>query len=84
MKTGIVNWGHARSNDLIHWETLPIAIKPYEKGDIFSGCCDIDKNRVSRIIPNFVNYRDESKVPLIAIYTLHKNELQTQALANII
>lgn len=70
---GPMHWGHARSSDLIHWENLPIALKPYEKGDIFSGCCVVDTNNVTGI-PSNVS-------PLIAIYTLHNDQSQTQALA---
>lgn len=80
MVFGPIHWGHARSPDLIHWETLPIAIKPYEKGDIFSGCCIIDTDNVTGIASNQTD-GCASAIPLIAIYTLHKDESQTQALA---
>lgn len=35
-----VHWGHARSRDLVNWETLPLAVRPaYEWGELscFSG-----------------------------------------------
>lgn len=35
-----VHWGHARSRDLVNWETLPLAVHPaYERGELscFSG-----------------------------------------------
>lgn len=41
-KWGIISWGHARSKDLLRWETLPIAMNPTpdspdERG-VWSGC----------------------------------------------
>jgi beta-fructofuranosidase len=42
---GNMCWGHAVSEDLVHWEHLPIALAPnpgsYDKDGIFSGCCVI-------------------------------------------
>ena len=35
---GPMHWAHARSRDMLHWETLPAALKPDEKEDgCFSG-----------------------------------------------
>lgn len=35
---GPMHWGHARSKDMVHWETLPVALFPDEKDDgCFSG-----------------------------------------------
>lgn len=40
---GHMSWGHAVSRDLLHWETLPVALEPYEAREpsavtmIFSG-----------------------------------------------
>ncbi|MCR6630386.1 MAG: glycoside hydrolase family 32 protein [Magnetospirillum sp.] len=42
-----VHWGHARSRDLVNWETLPLAVHPeYELGELscFSGNLAWDKN----------------------------------------
>lgn len=39
---GDIHWGHARSRDLLHWDTLPIAMTPdASKGELhcFSGSC---------------------------------------------
>lgn len=43
---GHIHWGHAKSEDLIHWEHLPIALKPStNEGEThcFSGDCVIDE-----------------------------------------
>ena len=43
---GDLHWGHARSRDLLHWETLPAALAPaHAKGEIhcFSGGCCKDE-----------------------------------------
>ena len=35
---GPMHWAHARSRDMLHWETLPVALEPDEKEDgCFSG-----------------------------------------------
>ncbi len=42
---GVRYWGHARSRDLVKWESLPIALWPStELGEesIWSGCCTIN------------------------------------------
>lgn len=74
-KWGPMHWGHARSQDLIHWENLPIALKPFEKGMIFSGCCLNDEDNVTGLV------QGSPSDTLLAIYTLASDEHQTQAMA---
>ena len=37
-----MRWGHARSLDLLHWEHLPVALCPDDRGGIFSGSAVMD------------------------------------------
>ncbi|MBR4082186.1 MAG: glycoside hydrolase family 32 protein [Clostridia bacterium] len=42
---GNIHWGHARSRDMLRWETLPPALAPDHNGGeehCFSGCCCMD------------------------------------------
>ena len=43
---GRVHWGHAVSQDLIHWRDLPYAIYPDTERDCFSGSCFVEEKRV--------------------------------------
>lgn len=79
---GPMHWGHAVSEDLVHWENLPIALYPDELGYIFSGSAVVDRNNTSGL-------GKDGKPPLVAIYTYHlaegekagKMDYQTQGIA---
>ncbi len=46
-------WGHAVSEDLIHWTELSPAIYPDELGGAWSGCCVSDADNTSGLFGNF-------------------------------
>ena len=59
-----MHWGHAVSEDMIHFEHLPIALAPDEEGDIFSGSCVVD-------VDNLTGLGTSDCPVLIAFYTSH-------------
>ncbi len=66
---GPMHWGHATSNDLIHWAHQPVALFPDSLGLIFSGSAVVDKNNTS-------GFGKDGKAPLVAIYTSHNMEAE--------
>ena len=72
---GPMHWGHVVSEDLLHWEHLPIALYPDELGAIFSGSCVLDVDNVSGL-------GTKDKPAMIAVYTSHnmKNGQEQQSL----
>lgn len=48
---GPMHWGHAVSADLIHWQTLPIALFPDDIGPIWSGSIVVDDRNTSGLVP---------------------------------
>ncbi|MBU5670342.1 glycoside hydrolase family 32 protein [Paenibacillus brevis] len=59
---GTMHWGHAASDDLVHWEDKPIALFPDEHGTIFSGSCVVDWHNSS-------GFFAEGTHGLVAIFT---------------
>ena len=67
---GPMYWGHAVSEDLVHWEHLPIGIHPDENGVIFSGSAVVDWNDTT----GFFN----GSPGLVAIFTHHRRHPETE------
>ncbi len=42
-----MTWAHSSSDDLVHWNYEPIAIRPDGLGAVFSGSCAIDHNNTA-------------------------------------
>ena len=62
---GNIGWGHAISEDLFHWEHLPIALPASEGKMIFSGCMVSDEQNC---------FAHPDGPALVAIYTEHLYE----------
>lgn len=43
---GVFHWGHAYSDDLVHWKDLPLAIGPTIEKQVYSGQTLVEKDRV--------------------------------------
>ena len=71
---GNMHWGHAVSNDLIHWEELPDVLYPDQQGTMFSGSAVLDHNNTSGF------QKGEEKV-IVAAYTADSEEGQSQCIA---
>lgn len=59
---GNMHWGHAESDDLVHWEEKEIALFPDEMGTMWSGSAVIDTNNVT-------GFKENEHAPLILFYT---------------
>jgi len=71
---GNMHWGHAVSDDLIHWKELPIALYPDEHGTMFSGTTVIDDH-------NSAGFNKANKPAMVAVYTADNPERQIQCVA---
>lgn len=70
---GNMSWGHAVSEDLVHWEEQEVALTPDEHGMIFSGSIMADEENKSGLFPG-------EEGGLIAFYTSAGN-VQDQRIA---
>ncbi|MFS4468150.1 glycoside hydrolase family 32 protein [Maribacter sp. 2210JD10-5] len=79
---GPMHWGHAESEDLVHWKELPIALYPDSLGCIFSGGAVVDLKNTSKL-------GTAENPPIVATFTHHDfegeknktNDFQKQSLA---
>ena len=71
---GNMHWGHAISNDLIHWKELPDALYPDKLGTMFSGSAAVDFQNTS----GFQNGREKT---IVLAYTTDGKAQQVQCLA---
>jgi fructan beta-fructosidase len=76
-KWGHMSWGHAVSPDLVHWRDLPVALAEENGIMIFSGSAVVDEQNSSGLCA--AHGSDHSC--LIAIYTGHTPQRQTQNIA---
>jgi len=68
---GPMHWGHADSEDLLHWATYPWVLGPDDHGAIFSGSAVVDIHNTAGLAP-----AGESSV--IAIFTYHDHRIEAQ------
>ena len=61
---GNMHWGHAVSNDLLHWQELPIVLKPYDfTYPAYSGSAVVDVNNTAGFSA------DKNNPAIVALFT---------------
>jgi fructan beta-fructosidase len=61
---GDMSWGHAVSDDLVHWEDFPLAISHDDDEMVFSGSVVVD-------LQNTTGFGTATNPPMVAVYTSH-------------
>jgi fructan beta-fructosidase len=69
-----MHWGHAVSNDLVHWQELPDALYPDQLGTMFSGSAVIDYK-------NSAGFQTGIDPAMVAVYTADNSEKEVQCIA---
>jgi beta-fructofuranosidase len=62
-----IHWGHAVSDDLLHWEDEPVALTPSPDGPDRGGCwsgCAVDDDGTATIL--YTGGRDRKQLPCLA------------------
>jgi fructan beta-fructosidase len=73
---GDMSWGHAVSDDLVHWQELPLAISHDDDEMVFSGSVVVD-------LQNTTGFGTAANPAMVAVYTSHPKAVadQNQSLA---
>ncbi|SDM53868.1 beta-fructofuranosidase [Halogranum gelatinilyticum] len=64
---GCIHWGHAVSDDLLHWEDEPVALAPSPDGPDADGCwsgCAVDDDGTPTLV--YTGGRDRKQLPCLA------------------
>ena len=59
---GNMHWGHAVSEDLVHWTERPVALYPDALGTMFTGCAVVDHHNTSGL-------GSGPQPPIVLLYT---------------
>jgi fructan beta-fructosidase len=74
---GHMSWGHAVSADLVHWQTLPVALAEENGVMIFNGTAVEDRHNTSGLCGEAM----ETPGCLVAVYTGNSTSVQNQNVA---
>lgn len=75
---GNMHWGHAVSEDLVHWDDMPIALAPtdsYDESGVFSGCM-VNNDGVPTILYTGTT-GEKYETQVVCIATSQDDDLQT-------
>ena len=78
---GTMHWGHASSDDLVHWRHLPLALSPtpgsVDEAGVWSGCA-VDNHGTATVLYTGVRERpDGSRAQLPCLATSTDDDLRT-------
>ena len=65
---GTIHWGHAVSDDLVHWEDRPVALAPDPDGPDRDGCwsgCAVNDDGAPTVL--YTGGRDREQLPCLAV-----------------